>query len=67
MESEALFNLSPLDLCSGFVEFAAGCSALLGISPFTTGGRSDWLATSVGGETTTLSTGSLAVLSVTIM
>lgn len=62
-----LFNLSPLDFGSGFVELTAACSALLGVSPFTTGGRSDWVAASVGGETTTLSMGSLAVLSVTII
>ena len=66
LESEVLFDLSPLDFCSVFVELTAACSALLGWSPFTAGWRSGWVAASEGGETTTLSMGSLAVLSVTI-
>lgn len=67
VESVVLFDLSCLDFCSEFVELTAACSALLGLSPFATGWRSDWAAASVGGETTTLSMGSLAVLSVTII
>lgn len=33
-----LFDLSLLDFCSVFVELTAACSALLGFSPFITGG-----------------------------
>lgn len=62
-----LFDLSPLDFCSEFAELTTASSALLGLSAFITGWRSDWVAASVGGETTTLSMGSLAVLSVTII
>ena len=67
VELGVLFDLSPLDFCSESAELTANCSALLGVSPFITGWRSDWTAASVGGETTTLSMGSLAVLSVTII
>lgn len=67
MESVALFDLSLLDFCSELAELTAAGSALPGVSPFTTGWRSDWATASVGGATTTLSIGSLAVLSVTMM
>lgn len=66
--SVVLFGLSPLGFCSVFVELAAACSALLGVSLFTTCWRSDsWEAASVEWDTTILSMGSLAVLSVTII
>lgn len=64
------FDLSFLDFCSVLVEllfeWTAGCSALMGFSPFTTGGRFDWMETLAGGATTTLSMGSLVALSVTM-
>lgn len=66
VESVVLFNFSFLDFCSELTVVTAVCSALLGISPCKTSCRSDWAATSVRGDTTTLSMGSLAVLSVTI-
>lgn len=66
VDSVVLFDLSFLDFCSMLVEFIAACSGLTGFSLLTAGGRLDWLETFVGGETTTLSTGSLAVLSDTM-
>lgn len=64
------FDLSFLDFCSVLLELlfelTASCSARMGFSPFTTCGRFDWTATLAGGETTTLSIGSLVGLSVTM-
>lgn len=61
-----LFNLSLLDFCSEFVELSAACSTLITLSPFAAGWCSGGVAVSVGGETTTLCTGSLGALSDTI-
>lgn len=66
VESVVLFNFSVLDFCSELTALTAVCSALLGFSLCKTRWRSDWAAASVRGDTTTLSMGSLAVLSVTI-
>lgn len=66
VESLMLFDLSPLDFCSEPAELTAGCSALTGLSQFAAGRRSDGVETSAGGDTSTLSMGSLAVLSVTM-
>uniref|UniRef100_A0A3Q2QG24 Metalloendopeptidase n=1 Tax=Fundulus heteroclitus TaxID=8078 RepID=A0A3Q2QG24_FUNHE len=63
VESEVLFVLG---FCSVFTELTAACSTLLVFSLFIVGWRSGWDPVTTGGETTTLSMGSLAVLSVTM-